>query len=146
MWARRCTVCEPWRPLEEQRTNISEAIQCESATAVPRWLVWSVCSLARPLVRVGLWLSVITLRCSASRSRFSLTPTAVSSGLFGVNVCAAAAGATLGWLSKTFPLAMRLNTSSGKRRSKGRLVANHSTLSRPGPRIYARGLHDGWGY
>ncbi len=146
MWARRSTVCEPCRPLEAQRVNVSETIQCESAVAVPRWLVWSLCFLARPLVRVGLWLSVTPLRCSAKWSRFSLTQTAVATGLLSVNICAAAVGTTLGWLSKTLALATRLSTSSRKCRSSGLARREPYNAVTAGPRIYATDLHDGWEY
>lgn len=146
MWARRNTVCEPYRPLEEQRVKVSTAIQFESTAAVPRWLIWSVCSLARPLIRVGLWLSIITFRCSAGSARFSLARTAVVTGLFGVNACAGGAGTALGWLTKALLLSARLSSLPGRRRNCGLARRGPFDTVTAGPRIYATDLHDGSGY
>lgn len=123
---------------------MSTAIQFESAVAVPRWLVWFICHLARPLVRVGLWLSVIGFRCTASSARSSGVQTAVAAGLYGINVFAAAAGTALGWLIRAHRLATRLSPRSSECQGHGFAGRRPFDAVAATARIYATSLHDGW--
>jgi hypothetical protein len=123
---------------------MSAAMQFESAVSVPPWQFWFIFRLARPLVRVGLWLSVIDFRRSTTSARFSPAKTAVAAGLFGVNVCASMAGAALGWLIKAHRLATRLSPGSSECQGYGFTGQRPFDAVAATARIYATALHDGW--
>lgn len=92
---------------------MTAAIQSEPVES-PQWLSFLTCFFARRLIRAGLWLNVILSGCTTSGLRHSVTRMGVAAGLLGVNLCATAAGAALGWLSKAFFRARRPGPAPGK--------------------------------
>lgn len=78
---------------------MTAATSSQRAMASPVWLVAVTLAVARPLIRAGLWLVAIQLRCAARGQPHSVKRTIAAAGLFCVNLCSAVVGAVLGWLA-----------------------------------------------
>jgi hypothetical protein len=104
---------------------MTAAISLQQGMGSPGWLVAATLFAARPLIRAGLWLTMIDLQCTASGQQYSVKRAIVAAGLSCLNLCATAAGAVLGWLAKAVLLAQRMGRCPERRwkRKPGKAVA-----------------------
>lgn len=136
---RRAWLETPGRMLDEDSSTKMAALAASPQSLdCPGWLMRTICFVARLFIRTALRLTTVELRASLDGGRRGFRRVMAAASLSVVNVCAAAAGVAMGWLTRAVLFARRQDLR--QRRYWRREQPRRATVVAPG--VLAVRLHD----